>query len=57
MTEKTCIMNLYEYPDLSDGWMCSHCESTFKATKKFEKSTHCPECTSHIREWEQYDEN
>lgn len=50
--ERTCMMELLEFPDMSDGWGCSECQEEFKATKKFEKNTHCPSCGCRISVWE-----
>jgi len=47
-----CVMQLMEFPDLSDGWVCSACDAQFKATARFERNTHCPDCGREIIEWE-----
>jgi len=46
-------MELMEFPDLSDGWVCSECNAQFKATVRFEMNTqYCPDCGREIIEWE-----
>jgi len=53
MNERKCMMELMEFPDMTDGWVCSECGEEFKASRKFEKNTRCPNCNCLIAEWEE----
>ena len=55
----TCTMELFEYEDLSDGWICSNCDTSFRATKRKEKEAEkhgCPNCGARVIEWQEADD-
>ncbi len=54
--ENFCTMQMIEI-GVTDGWICSACETEYPATRKFEKSTHCPGCEATISEWEAFDDD
>lgn len=60
MKDITCRMELYEYPDMKDGWLCSNCSTPFydsaAACKRAEKNG-CPCCGAKVVEWEDLSED
>ena len=47
-----CRMVMIEDANFRITWECSACGNEHRATKKFEKSRHCPTCDATIVAWD-----